>query len=66
MLEAKGPFDETTAFYGVQIAHMLSFLHSKNIVYRDLKLEYLMVDKNGNLVLIDFGSCKIIEEKTEL
>ena len=67
LLEANGPFDEaTTAFYGVQIAHMLSFLHSKNIVYRDLKLENLMVDENGYLVLIDFGSCKIIEEKTEL
>ena len=67
MLEANGPFDEaTTAFYGVQVAHMLSFLHTKNIVYRDLKLENLMIDENGYLVLIDFGSCKIIEEKTEL
>ena len=67
LLEANGPFDEATAaFYGVQVAHMLSFLHSKNIVYRDLKLENLMIDENGYLVLIDFGSCKIIEEKTEL
>ena len=67
LLEANGPFDEaTTAFYGVQIAHMLSFLHTKNIVYRDLKLENLMIDENGYLVLIDFGSCKVIEEKTEL
>ena len=67
LLEANGPFDESTAaFYGVQVAHMLSFLHSKNILYRDLKLENLMIDENGYLVLIDFGSCKIIEEKTEL
>ncbi len=67
MLEANGPFDEAiTAFYAVQIAHMLSFLHTKNILYRDLKLENIMVDENGYLVLVDFGSCKIIEEKTEL
>ena len=67
LLESKGPFDEgTVAFYGIQIAHMISFLHTKNILYRDLKLENLMIDKNGYLVLIDFGSCKIIEEKTEL
>ena len=66
-LETKGPLDDSTAaFYGVQIVHMLSFLHSKNIVYRDLKLENLMIDDNGYLVLIDFGSCKVIEEKTEL
>ena len=66
-LESKGPFeDSVAAFYGVQIAHMLSFLHSKNIVYRDLKLENLMIGENGYLVLIDFGSCKIVEEKTEL
>ena len=67
LLESKGPFDEeTTAFYAAQIANMISFLHSKNIVYRDLKLENIMIDNNGYLVLIDFGSCKIIEEKTEL
>ena len=66
-LEQNGPFDDATAaFSGVQVAHMLSYLHSKNIVYRDLKLENLMLDENGYLVLIDFGSCKIIEEKTEL
>jgi serum/glucocorticoid-regulated kinase 2 len=67
LLESKGPFDEaTTAFYAAQVANMLSFLHTKNIVYRDLKLENLMIDDRGYLVLIDFGSCKIIEEKTEL
>ena len=66
-LELKGPLDESVVpFYAVQIAYMLSFLHSKNIIYRDLKLENLMLDENGYLVLIDFGSCKIIEEKTEL
>ena len=45
---------------------MISFLHSKNIAYRDLKLENLMVNENGYLTLIDFGSCKIIEDQNEL
>jgi serine/threonine protein kinase len=67
MLIKTGRFDETTtAFYAAQIANIISFLHSKNIAYRDLKLENLMVDENGYLVLIDFGSCKIIEDHNEL
>ena len=67
MLLKNGKFDETTsAFYAAQIANMISFLHSKNIVYRDLKLENLMVNENGYLTLIDFGSCKIIEDQNEL
>ena len=54
------------AFYVVQIVHMISFLHSKNILYRDLKLENIMLNENVYLTLIDFGSCKIIEEPKEL
>ena len=54
------------AFYAVQIAYMISYLHSKNILYRDLKLENIMFNENGYLTLIDFGSCKIIEEPKEL
>ena len=67
LLKKKEKFDETTvAFYACQICHMLGVLHSKNIVYRDLKLENLMLNENGYLILIDFGSCKIIEDENEL
>ena len=45
---------------------MISFLHNHNIVYRDLKPENIMLNDKGYLTLIDFGSCKVIEEKTEL
>ena len=67
MLLKNGNFDETTtAFYATQIANMISFLHSKNIAYRDMKLENLMLNENGYLTLIDFGSCKIVEDQNEL
>jgi len=60
-------FDETkTAFYLVQIANMLKFLHSKSIIYRDLKPENLLITNEGYLKLCDFGLCKIIEERREL
>ena len=66
-LQNHGPFDENiTAFYIIQVAHIISFLHSKNIIYRDVKPENFMIDENGYLVLIDFGSCKITEDRTEL
>ena len=66
LLNQKKLTETFASFYAVQIAHMISFLHSKNIIYRDLKLENLMFNDNGYLVLIDFGSCKIIEDSKEL
>jgi len=43
---------------------MFEYLHSKNIVYRDLKPENLLVDKNGFLRLTDFGFAKYCEGRT--
>ena len=66
LLNQKKLYETHAAFYAVQIVYMLSFLHSKNIIYRDLKLENLMLNENGYLTLIDFGNCKIIEDSHEL
>jgi serum/glucocorticoid-regulated kinase 2 len=66
LLNRKFLRETQAAFYVVQIVHMISFLHSKNILYRDLKLENIMFNENGYLTLIDFGSCKVIEDEKEL
>lgn len=65
-LQKNGNFTEDeTAFYAVQIANMIRFLHEKKIVFRDLKLENICIGSDGYLKLIDFGSCKVIEDDFE-
>ena len=43
---------------------MLEYLHSKDIIYRDLKPENLIFDNKGFLKLTDFGFAKAIDDKT--
>ena len=49
-----------------QLLDTLSYLHNQGILYLDLKPENLLIDKDENLVLIDFGTSKKIDIKNSL
>jgi protein kinase X len=65
ILRSQGNFPEEQAkFYSAHIITIFEYLHSKNIVYRDLKPENVLINVNGYLKLTDFGFAKIVDNKT--
>ena len=56
LLSKKRKFAEDQArFYAAQMVMALEFMHAKNIIYRDLKPENVLVDIDGYLKITDFG-----------
>mmetsp|Transcript_48532 Transcript_48532/g.128237 ORF Transcript_48532/g.128237 Transcript_48532/m.128237 type:complete len:362 (-) Transcript_48532:46-1131(-) len=56
--------DAEAKFYAGEIVLAFAYLHSKNIIYRDLKPENLLIDCDGHIKITDFGFAKVVEDRT--
>lgn len=52
---ARGSFVEGVTYLGLKIAQALAYTHSRSILHRDLKPSNVLVQPNGEPVLLDFN-----------
>ncbi|KAI9202644.1 uncharacterized protein BJ171DRAFT_512805 [Polychytrium aggregatum] len=53
------PFSEARAkFYACEVLLALEYFHRHNIVYRDLKLDNILLSLDGHVKITDYGLCK--------
>ncbi|XP_014677648.1 PREDICTED: serine/threonine-protein kinase S6KL-like [Priapulus caudatus] len=50
--------EEVTRVYLSELSLALDYLHNSGVIYRDIKMENILLDRNWNIRLVDFGLSK--------
>ncbi len=56
--------EKTVRFYAACVIEAFAYLHSKDIIYRYLKPESILLERNGYIKLKDFVLAKQVTNKT--
>lgn len=57
--KSRGFSEARAKFYAAELLAALEHLHDHHIIYRDLKLENVLMDHHGHIALTDFGLSKV-------
>ncbi len=57
--------NDKAKFYIMEIILAIEYLHNKNMVYRDLKPENVLISDTGHVKLTDFGLSKILTKSKQ-
>ena len=59
--KAEGRFDEKAVrFFLSEILLSLEYLHHLDLIYRDMKLDNILIDRTGHVKMVDFGLSRLL------
>lgn len=59
-----GLSESSAKFYAAAVLEGLAYLHRRHLIHRDIKPQNILINERGYPVLIDFGFCKYVPDKT--